>query len=415
MTAPVITVIHGTFAQDNAEWTREDSPFMRAILTCFGGAVILRFRWSGKNSFRARHHEVAALDAHVANVKRDHGGAPHFLIGHSHGGSIVAYWIKRAAANHERIDGAAFLSTPFVAVRRVDDEHLTAAHFGWAGFAWLGLWLPGVAMAFAAWLFNWSFWGLGQEQTFTILTSGAGMVGFSASVLWYLRHRKAITAYASSDGQASLDKFANAHSTCDLPGRHYLFLKTTGDEVLSLLGTAQFIGLIRKISQKAATRWSNRLIEQGMRFVLLVLIALGLTWTFEPSAPLPWTWNGTWSVAHLPEGLAAVKGAHLWSWLLMTTFGYILLFGLFCVVAVWLAGVIAMKLPLLAFGDMSALAASFLEVGVEPLPYGAWTLHHLQWARRQNGLHHSAGYSDPRAIDLVIDWLSRRLLDVSAT
>ena len=116
MVALVVTVIHGTF-ETEATWTQDGSPLLSAILKRFGQAEVRRLKWSGKNSFRARHEGVRCLETHVTKIERDHPRSPHFLIGHSHGGSIMAYWIKKAPRNAERIAGAAFLSTPFIAVQ----------------------------------------------------------------------------------------------------------------------------------------------------------------------------------------------------------------------------------------------------------------------------------------------------------
>ena len=182
MTAPVITLVHGTFARDDATWTLKDSPFRRAIAEACDAPVIKLFKWSGKNTFRARHDGVAQLEAHVAKVEKDYQKAPHFLIAHSHGGSIVAYWIKRAETNHERIAGAAFLSTPFVAVRQINDEQSMANHLVWI-VAYLGFLLPGAAMWFACWLGHWSFGGMDEERTTAVLTSSAALVGALAGPL----------------------------------------------------------------------------------------------------------------------------------------------------------------------------------------------------------------------------------------
>lgn len=415
MTAPVITLVHGTFARDDATWTLKDSPFRRAIAEACDAPVIKLFKWSGKNTFRARHDGVAQLEAHVAKVEKDYQKAPHFLIAHSHGGSIVAYWIKRAETNHERIAGAAFLSTPFVAVRQINDEQSMANHLVWI-VAYLGFLLPGAAMWFACWLGHWSFGGMDEERTTAVLTSSAALVGALAGLFWYVRNRKMIKAYASKGGTDLLDEIANAHSTCDLPGHNYLFLKGTGDEVLSALGTAQFVGLITKHIRAATTRLANRWVEWHLipTIVALLSMAVLITWAFELPTELPRLWNESPSIARFVAGLGPIMYAHPWSWLFLALVLSLQL-AVFAAGAVWLVGLIVMRLPLRAFGDISAVAAAHLEVGVEPLPYGPRTLHHVRWARTQTGLHHSVGYSAEVAINLVIPWMQKRLVEFRST
>ena len=420
MTVPVITLLHGTFARDDATWTLKDSPFRCAIAAAdgFGTPVFKLFKWSGKNTFRARHDEVARLEAHVVKVEQDHQKAPHFLIAHSHGGSIVAYWIKHAKTNnHKRIAGAAFLSTPFVAVRPINDEQSMANPVaGWI-VAWLGLLLGGgAAMAFACWLGHWSFGGMDEERTTVVLTSWAALVGALAGLFWYVRNRKMIKAYASKGGTDLLDEIANAHSTCDLPGHNYLFLKGTGDEVLSALGTAQFVGLITKHIRAATTRLAKRWVEWHPipTIVALLSMAVLITWAFELPTELPRLWNESPSIVRFFFGLSPLLFAHPLSWLFLAVAGSLML-AIFAAGAVWLVGLIVMRLPLRAFGDISAVAAAQLEVGVEPLPYGPRTLHHVRWARTQTGLHHSVGYSAEVAINLVIPWMQKRLVEFRST
>ena len=97
MRSVILTVLHGTF-EPKADWTLEGSPFRKAIKKGVAGLVIRRCEWSGKNTFDARRRGELDLEAHISNIEKDFPGLPHFLIGHSHGGSVIAYGSKRTRA-----------------------------------------------------------------------------------------------------------------------------------------------------------------------------------------------------------------------------------------------------------------------------------------------------------------------------
>jgi len=410
MKAPVVTILHGTFEPD-AGWTKVGSPFWRAMEERVGAVAIEPCVWTGKNTFEARREGVATLEAHVVAIEKMFSGSPHFLVGHSHGGSIIAYWLKHTARNHERIAGAAFLSTPFVAVRPVKKTASPASLADQAlpVLMWLGG-IGAVAMVvLLCWIIGWLVAGFSESRTAQLLIAGALLCGPLAGVIWYWRNRKTIRQFASGEGIALLTKVADAHSTCDLRGQRYLFLKTTADEVLSGLGTAQFVGLVvGKIVEVAARskarveRWISRLAG----FIALMSLVAFVTWVIQ------WVrWNESQSLYEFATAVST-----LW-WIQAFNIFVALLIGVILTAsATFVCGMIAMRLPLMAFGDIDAVAAAFLEISVEPLPYGTWKLHHVQWAPSQEGLHHSAGYAAPEAIDLVVDWMDESLrLDADAS
>ena len=85
----IVTLIHGTFAR-NAEWTQAGSRLCRTIERHFAGQVQLRrFDWTGRNSFRAREQGAAGLAQDLASARARWPGVPHYLVGHSHGGSVA--------------------------------------------------------------------------------------------------------------------------------------------------------------------------------------------------------------------------------------------------------------------------------------------------------------------------------------
>ena len=150
----------------------------------------------------------------MTEIERDHPRSPHFLIGHSHGGSIIAYWIKQAPRNAERIAGAAFLSTPFVAVQPARHAVKLARELAMQGvwmFPLLGFlagWLVAVAaVCLASWMFGWSIDSTGRER----VVAGAAVCAAAAGLICYRRMRRLLKIYSSRKGlfliRATLIKF----------------------------------------------------------------------------------------------------------------------------------------------------------------------------------------------------------------
>jgi hypothetical protein len=86
-------LIHGTFAR-NAPWTREGSEFRRALANHFAGdPESLRFetlQWSGRNTRSSRIAAAGELSKLVARFYTTNADEDIVLIGHSHGGGIIA-------------------------------------------------------------------------------------------------------------------------------------------------------------------------------------------------------------------------------------------------------------------------------------------------------------------------------------
>ena len=95
----VITLVHGTWATD-APWTHPQSKLSQALMQNLGPALILPFAWSGKNSLQARKRAAEDLKRHLMVQFENHRDADHFVIGHSHGGS-VAHYAGRRPHRHE--------------------------------------------------------------------------------------------------------------------------------------------------------------------------------------------------------------------------------------------------------------------------------------------------------------------------
>jgi hypothetical protein len=111
--AYVITLVHGTWAQD-AEWPNENGPLARKLREALGGRVIIRrFGWSGGNSYMARQQAGNDLRQRLSEDVQRHRDAHHFVVAHSHGGNVALY-----ALNDPRLaksmSGLVTLATPFL-------------------------------------------------------------------------------------------------------------------------------------------------------------------------------------------------------------------------------------------------------------------------------------------------------------
>src|SRR6185295_4468140 len=115
----VITLVHGTFAT-SAPWLEPDSPLSTTLRKRLGdGLKVVPFRWSGNNSPRARRQASAKLAKQLAGQVDSHPGAQHYLVGHSHGGTVA---VSAAVISGvlDRIAGIVCLATPFIVARERD-------------------------------------------------------------------------------------------------------------------------------------------------------------------------------------------------------------------------------------------------------------------------------------------------------
>lgn len=111
-----ITLVHGTWAT-RAAWLKEDSVFCDHIRQTLGSnARFLAFAWSGANTQLARLKAADELSVHLTRMMAEHPDASHFVVGHSHGGSVALYALLRDKLSN-RVDGVICLSTPFISVR----------------------------------------------------------------------------------------------------------------------------------------------------------------------------------------------------------------------------------------------------------------------------------------------------------
>lgn len=133
-----IIAVHGTFAHVDTSpgpdsnlpatetvelWWKDGSTFhgdMERMLRCDGKPVrTVPLIWSGANSERARRE--AGRDLLKLMQQHEDRGEPYAIIGHSHGGSVVAKALLEAARRKQKLPGLQrwiTVGTPFVELRK---------------------------------------------------------------------------------------------------------------------------------------------------------------------------------------------------------------------------------------------------------------------------------------------------------
>jgi hypothetical protein len=121
-------------------WFEDHSSFQIELATLTGRRFEwVPYRWSGKNSFEARHGAAKALSRHLTGWFDKEPEAEHVVIAHSHGGSVS---IEAACIldgqNRNRLSKIITLATPFAEIRPSDRDirelaaRYMALRFGWA-------------------------------------------------------------------------------------------------------------------------------------------------------------------------------------------------------------------------------------------------------------------------------------------
>lgn len=72
------------------------------------------FRWTGKNSFKARHQAAFEFKEHIARSAKENPDAAHVIVSHSHGGSVCLHSFKfMEESTLKNLKAVICISTPF--------------------------------------------------------------------------------------------------------------------------------------------------------------------------------------------------------------------------------------------------------------------------------------------------------------
>lgn len=417
-TPTALIIVHGTFARA-AHWTRRDSPFIRAIQQRVNFDYITALEWSGANTFRARLDGANLLECHISDLERSHPGCRLIVVCHSHGGSVVAYWLKQDVLNNARLSGIAFISTPFIGIRISHHWYALAYHLTFALLALFGLWLIVILVPVLTKFLALTLTFATNNLIFVLLCFGVViLVGEPLT-----RSVVAIGSFTLSrmpNLAERMSEYIRRVNTADLSIDHALFLRVTGDEAAAALSASQFANWLltrihllllsfmtatEKVQEKLTKltkvpSWLRLMVIHGVGMCfLLVAIEIGYLRTEELARRL------------LPTPI------YWFAALCVTLFCASVVLNLLLVLLVLLS-ILPATLLFLPFGRALPLISLFLQASVEPIPWGTHRLTHLQWREEKKEFHiertnvqlsHSDGYMLDGAIESICQWMSSRL------
>src|SRR5262249_24647866 len=203
----------------------------------------------GRNLGRDRIDAATDIKREVARIRQETPAESIFLIGHSHGGSAVAYFLRDSPEFAKLLAGVAFLSTPFLAMRpRTDIAEIVQAFMFMSAL---------VMMTIVACIIGQNGVTLGNALHLPYSNSDSFFQPFSFGVFSIIIRLGAI-AYAilvlliysmwrlSTNAlvrllRKRLNVAVKRKQSADLPDGHFLFLRASGDEAAAVLSAAQAI------------------------------------------------------------------------------------------------------------------------------------------------------------------------------
>src|ERR1700684_2896441 len=109
-------LVHGTYVKQ-ANWPLLHNGLGEVAAFLKKPAQFEQVDWRGRNHTSAGEKAANKILKLVQTTKANRPNEKVFLIGHSHGGSAIAYLLKAHPEAAAHTSGSAFLSTPFVAIR----------------------------------------------------------------------------------------------------------------------------------------------------------------------------------------------------------------------------------------------------------------------------------------------------------
>jgi pimeloyl-ACP methyl ester carboxylesterase len=415
MPAPVIVfLVHGTFAR-GAGWTKADSPLCQAIEAATRGAkrdVVFRpVEWSGRNTSKARLDGARRLEGHFREACETLPAAPIFIVGHSHGGSVVAYFCRDLPDRlRERLTGAAFLSTPFIATRIRPDWRQLISGLGVA----IALLVFTALAAFTSYLdfrYRWSYQTPIPPSVVALLASFC----FASFVVAELA-RRATIGWGNRISKR-FDAAIRIHETARLPAGRNIFLRATGDEAAAALAIGQFaIWLLGKLETLASRGigqvWSHILRSRWLSAAAVVFAVLYAIWVgTEVAVALDegFLWRNLFVKPSVP---ISVMSSFVEISIQVLAWPFVLLvLSMVLFVALLLAGILLCLVALRAAGWTGLRDGLFAEIAIEPVPLGEVSLNHLDWnvEEPRSSQRHGYSYSNPEALRRIAAWISQEL------
>jgi len=395
-------LVHGTFAK-SARWPILQNSLAETARSAGHEPAFEWLSWTGRNRARARQTAASEIYTLVQRIQRTSANERIFIIGHSHGGSAIGYFLKELPEVAKTLAGCAFLSTPFVAIRpRKEALGLIAVLLLFPFFTFLSIWNqimpprtnPPLDTPFAIDVMDY----LAQTSVYLFGIVMALVIGF---LIWF---------YFKKANVPEKVKLSIRQQTADIPTGNYLFLRYSGDEAAAALSAAQFIAWLGiKISTilKLLTR---PLFNEGkigtfswlvLYLFLLPTIAYGLLQVLPDFIKFVFHYPDSSFLGNVNPVLIVYKVSAL----------VIVSLLLVCLLAVFLI-VITQAVTSWAFGWTRLSTGFLVELAIEPLPFGERSLVHIDWAADSIGLDgyvHSWTYAHPDAIKHLQNWVRTSL------
>jgi hypothetical protein len=121
-----VTLIHGTVAR-RADWVGEESPLAQQLAAEAGRldppAVVhvYPYRWTGRNTVRARREAADELRNHLHELIDKHPAAAQCAVAHSHGRGVLLQALREPELAR-KMHRVICVSTPFIRVFGTPDE-----------------------------------------------------------------------------------------------------------------------------------------------------------------------------------------------------------------------------------------------------------------------------------------------------
>lgn len=429
-------LVHGTFAKP-AEW-----PVLRDSLAETARAAgdtpsFEPLTWTGRNWAGARQAAASEIFTLVKSIQRASANEKIFVIGHSHGGSAIAYFLKEHPELAKTLAGCAFLSTPFVAIRpRRAAFRLMVLLLSFPYLFFTSVIAPPYYDIPVLERLNLPYWSPAHWLYFFSTGVVAAIFGFALGFVM-----------RASDPHRVEQSVRQ--QTADIPAGNYLFLRCSGDEAAATLSAFQLIAWlgmkgarllelvtqpfdVSKFSKLSSRADAVRAAVLGAVYAAVTgLIAFGwltiarfglLRYCFSPDGPFVDRLEKVQTL--LQKGSAAFENPNVPVIdVYISTLGYmtevmydlvavvvlsLLFLCLFAVLLIFVTQAVASW----AFGWTGLSTGFLVELAIEPLPFGEHSLTHIDWAAGSIGLDgmvHSWTYAHPAAITHLQNWVRESL------
>ena len=352
-----VTLVHGTFARE-AAWVLPEST-LRTILTEALGTISFDvFTWDGRNRFSSRASAALELTSRLEADSSDQQ-SPHFLIGHSHGGTVCLLALKSETVR-ARVNGIVCLSTPFLQIsKRETDFFMPGLEYGYYLLLELGAFVSG-------WLIT--------AKHFEGFWSHAAAAGLFTTVLTLILGTPVMFLYkfVLPDWSDRLAEAATFPAT-DCP---MLIVREPGDEAGMLMAAVKL------------AKWiPDKLVRLSEGFQLL-MIARGLGYVFPKNG------GDEFDVSIAIRAYPKIAFFNI----------VVMIFSVLAFVA--LAPLVALtNIPLLAFGPELLLANAFVDITSEAVPVGRHLVIQGEGLGEDAGLRHSQAYEDRSVLEGIASWI----------